>query len=53
MTAQINIVNTQIDNLEKVDPFEASTRVTNLMTQLQTAYSLTARVQSLTILSFL
>jgi flagellar hook-associated protein 3 FlgL len=53
MTAQQNVLNTQIDNLEAVDPFEAATRVTTLMTQLQTAYALTARVQQLTILNYL
>ena len=53
MTAQRNVLNTQIDNLEAVDPFEASTRVTTLMTQLQTSYALTARVQQLTILNYL
>lgn len=53
MSAQIDIINSQIDNLEQVDPFEASTRVTTLMTQLETAYSLTARVQRLTILNYL
>lgn len=53
MTAQRNILNTQIDNLERVDPFEASTRVTTLFTQLQTSYALTARVQQLTILNYL
>jgi flagellar hook-associated protein 3 FlgL len=53
MAAQVNILNTQIDNLEQVDPYEASTRVTTLMTQLETAYSLTARVQRLTILNYL
>lgn len=53
MSAQLNIMNTQIDNLETVDPFEASTRVTTLLTQLETAYSLTARVQRLTILNYL
>lgn len=53
MSAQLTIMNTQIGNLETVDPFEASTRVTSLLTQLETAYSLTARVQRLTILSYL
>jgi len=53
MSAQISIMNTQINNLESVDPFEASTRVTSLLTQLETSYSLTARVQKLTILNYL
>lgn len=53
MSAQLNILNTQIDSLEKVDPFEASTRVTTLLTQIETAYALTARVQRLTILNYI
>jgi flagellar hook-associated protein 3 FlgL len=53
LMAQRNVLTTQIENLENVDPFEASTRVTTLMTQLQTAYALTARVQQLTILNYL
>ena len=53
MSAQLNVLNTQIDNLETVDPFEASTRVTTLLTQIETAYALTARVQRLTILNYI
>ncbi|MGF1622093.1 MAG: flagellar hook-associated family protein [Rhodomicrobiaceae bacterium] len=53
LLAQRNILNTQIDNLETVDPFEASTRVTTLLTQLETAYALTARVQRLSILNYI
>ncbi len=53
MSLQRNMLNTQIDNLETVDPFEASTRVSRLLTQLETAYALTARVQRLTILNYI
>lgn len=53
MSAQITIMNTQINNLETVDPFEASTHVTTLQTQLETAYALTARVQRLSILNYI
>lgn len=53
MRAQRDVLTTQINNLENVDPFEASTRVTTLLTQLETAYALTARVQRLTILNYL
>ncbi len=53
MSLQLNVINTQIDNLEKVDPYEASTKVTTLMTQLETSYALTARVLNLTILNYL
>ena len=53
MSAQLNVFNTHIDNLEKVDPFEASARVTTLLTQIETAYALTSRVQRLTILNYI
>ncbi|NJM36011.1 MAG: flagellar hook-associated family protein [Rhodomicrobium sp.] len=53
MSLQLDIINTQIDTLEKVDPFEASATVTTLLTQLEISYSLTARVQRQTILNFL
>jgi flagellar hook-associated protein 3 FlgL len=53
MTSQKSIMTSQIGNLEDVDPFEATIRVNLLMTQLQTAFALTARVQNLTILNYL
>jgi flagellar hook-associated protein 3 FlgL len=36
-----------------VDPFEASTRVAALMTQVETAYAMTARIQNLSLLKYL
>ena len=53
MKAQADILTDQVNGLENVDPYEAATRVNTLTTQLQTAYSLTARVQQLTILNYL
>jgi flagellar hook-associated protein 3 FlgL len=53
MTTQQSIMTSEINNLESVDPFEAAIRVNTLVTQLQTAFALTARVQNLTILNFL
>lgn len=53
ISLQLDIINTQIDNLEKIDPFEASANVTALLTQLEISFSLTARVQRQTILNFL
>eukprot|EP01037_Dinobryon_pediforme_P013682 gene13682-13798_t len=47
MTAQANILNTQIGNLENVDPYAAQTRVSQLTTQIQAAYSLTAQTGAL------
>lgn len=53
MSAQIDIMTEQINELEAVDPFDAATRVNSLLTQVETAYSLTARIQRLTILNYL
>jgi flagellar hook-associated protein 3 FlgL len=53
MNAQVNVLTTQVNNLEAVDPFDAATRVNALLTQIQTAFSLTARVQQLSIVNFL
>ena len=53
MATQVSILTTQINNLEVVDPYDASTRVTTLMTQLETAYALTARIQNLRLLNYL
>jgi flagellar hook-associated protein 3 FlgL len=53
MEAQIDILTTRINGLEAVDPFEAAVRVTSLLTQLETSFALTARVQNLTILNYI
>lgn len=53
MEAQVDILTDQVNQLETVDPFDAAVRVTSLTTQIETAYSLTARVQQLTILNYL
>ncbi|TDK50210.1 flagellin [Antarcticimicrobium luteum] len=44
---------TQISNYESVDPYEAATKVSNLETQLQASYSVTARLSQLTLLNYL
>lgn len=53
MTIQMSLLMTQVDDLEAADPYEASTRVSALMTQIQTAYSLTAQLQQLSLLKYL
>ncbi len=53
MAIQINVLNLNVGSLEGVDPSEASVRVTSLLTQIQTAYSVTARIQSLSILNYM
>ena len=53
MAIQINVVTTHIGALEGVDPAEASTRVATLLTQIEVAYALTARIQRLSLLNYL
>ena len=42
-----------IGALEGVDPYEASSRLSTLLTQVETAYAMTARIQQLTLLNYL
>src|SRR5690606_20421809 len=53
MATQIDLFEGTIRDLEGVDPYEAATRVSALMTQIETSYSLTARIQQLSLLRFL
>jgi flagellar hook-associated protein 3 FlgL len=53
MAIQTNFLTTQINNLEAVDPAEASTRLSALMTQIDTSYSITSRIQQLSLLNYL
>ncbi len=53
MSAQMNILQTQIDNLDNVNTYQVATQVNSLTTQIQTAYSLTAQLQKLSLASYL
>jgi flagellar hook-associated protein 3 FlgL len=53
MSIQVDIMASHINLLEAVDPAEASTRVSSLLTQLETAYALTARLHQLSVLNYL
>jgi flagellar hook-associated protein 3 FlgL len=53
MSAEMSILSEQIGNLENIDPYEVATRVNNLQTQIQTAYSLTAQLQHLSLVNYL
>jgi flagellar hook-associated protein 3 FlgL len=53
MSAQMNILSTQIDNLDNINPYEVATRVNYLQTQIQTAYSLTSQLQHLSLVQYL
>ncbi len=53
MSVEMNVLNTQIGNLEGVNPFEASTEVTNLQTQIETSYELTSQLSQLSLVKYL
>ena len=48
-----SVLTLSMASYEEVDPYEASTRVTTLMTLLETSYALTARISRLSILNYL
>ncbi len=53
MSLQIDLLSTQISNVESVNTYEASTRVSELQTQIETAYSLTSQLKRLSLVNFL
>ncbi|WP_081157906.1 flagellar hook-associated family protein [Ensifer aridi] len=53
LEAQIKLINTHITDLEGVDTYAASTRMNTLLTQVETSYTLTARIQQLSLIDFL
>ncbi len=53
MSLQMNLLSTQISNLESVNTYEASTRVSELQTQIELSYSLTSQLQQLSLVKFL
>jgi flagellar hook-associated protein 3 FlgL len=53
ISMQVDLFTLNIQDLEGVDPYEASTKVSSLVSQIETAYSLTARIQQLSFIRFL
>lgn len=53
MKLQQDTVSQQLAELEGVDNMEAGSRVQNLLTQIETAYTLTARISQLTLTKYL
>jgi flagellar hook-associated protein 3 FlgL len=50
---QVDLFERNILDMEGVDPYEASNRVASLLSQIETSYALTARIQQLSLLKFL
>jgi flagellar hook-associated protein 3 FlgL len=53
MSIQIDYLTKQVNHLEGVDPNEAATRVSSLLTQMESAYALTGRIMGLSILDYI
>jgi len=53
ISIQQNVIQDQIGTLENVDPAEAATKVSNLTTQIETAYTLTSKIQQLSLSKYL
>lgn len=50
---QMDLFERHILNTEGVDPYKASTMVTDLLSQIEKSYALTARIQQLSLMKFL
>jgi flagellar hook-associated protein 3 FlgL len=53
LQAQADVFERTIGKMEGIDPYEASTRVTSLIEQIEMSYALTARLQKLSLSKFL
>ena len=53
MGVQIDELTAQSDQLVAVDPYEAATRLNSLITQIETSYTLTGRIQQLSLMRYL
>lgn len=51
--ARVTLYRQQIDSVEGVDPYEAATRLTQLQTQLEASYAITARLSKLSFLNYM
>ncbi len=53
MSSQMTILQTQVGNLDNVNTTEVATQLTQLSTQLETAYQLTSQIQKLSLAQYL
>jgi len=53
ISSQIDFLTTSIGNLEQVDPAAVTTQLSDISTALQAAYSITNKINNLTIMDFL
>ena len=53
LQTQASTINNMVSQLDGVDPYQAATTLTNLTTQLETAYSLTNQISKLSLVNYL
>ncbi|NNE24995.1 MAG: flagellar hook-associated family protein [Rhizobiales bacterium] len=53
MSLQLDTLNEAIINLEAVDPYETSTRLNQLISQLEVSYAVTGRLQQLSLVRYI
>lgn len=53
ITTQVNIVETAFNSLNEVDAYAASTKINNLLAQMEASYQLTAKMQQLTLANYI
>jgi flagellar hook-associated protein 3 FlgL len=53
LDTQISTINDTVSKLDGVDPYKAAEKLTNLTTQLETAYNLTSRISKLGLVNYL
>lgn len=53
LTTQVNIVETAFNGLNEVDAYAASTKVNNLLAQMEASYTLTSRIQKLSLVNYM
>jgi flagellar hook-associated protein 3 FlgL len=53
LSMQSDLFSLTVNDLQGVDPYEASTRVSTLLAQIEVSYTLTSRMQNLSLVRFL
>ncbi|WP_339763775.1 flagellar hook-associated family protein [uncultured Hoeflea sp.] len=53
LESQLRIITRHLGDIEGVDAYEASTRMKSLLAQVETSYTLTARIQQLSLMNYL
>lgn len=53
LSAQKDVMSIYIGELEGVDPYEASTRMNTLLTQMEASFALTSRIQQMSLINYL